>query len=120
MFTYPYYITMNVTGEKIFVSDGSTHTITCMTVDGDIVYQNNDKDLRCPSGLYCDSGDNILVCGWWYHNVHVITADGKKNRSLLSPAGLQDPYSIAYRDSDDTLLVGCRFMKDILIFQLTK
>ena len=121
MFTSPYYITMNVTGEKIFVSDWSTHTITCMTIDGDVVYQYNDNDLRCPRGLYCDSGYNILVCDWVYHNVQMITADGKKNRTLLSPAdGLQGPCSIAYRDSDATLLVGCRDMKDILIFQLTK
>ena len=121
MFISPYYITMNVTGEKIFVSDESKQTITCMTVDGDVVYQNNDKYLRYPRGLYCDSGDNILVCGWRSHNVQVITADGKKNRTLLSSDdGLQRPWSIAYRDSDDTLLVSCEDMKDILIFQLTK
>ena len=120
MFTSPSYITVNVTGEKIFVSDLDTHTITCMTVDGDVVYQYNDNDLRWPRGMYCDSGDNILVCGWWSCNVHVITADDRKNRTLLSSDdGLQDPYS-AYRDSDDTLLVSCRHMKDILIFQLTK
>ena len=118
MFASPWYITVNVSGEKIFVSDRSTATITCMTVDGDVVYQYNDKDLRCPNDLYCDSGDNILVCGWRSDNVQVITADGKKNRTLLSSDdGLQRPYSIAYRDSDDTLLVG---YEDILIFQLTK
>ena len=139
MFTFPCCITVNVSGEKIFVSDGGTHTITCMTVDGDVVYKYKDGDLRCPYGLYCDSGDNILVCGCVSDNVQVITADSKKNhilvsscvqvitadgetnRTLLSSGdGLQYPCSIAYRDSDDSLLVGCQDMKDILIFQLTK
>ena len=121
MFAPPWYITVNVTGEKIFVSDWSTRTITCMTVDGDVVYQYNDNALGRPRGLYCDSGDNILVCGSLSNNVQVITADGKKNRTLLSSRdGLQLPCSIAYRDSDDTLLVSCCDMKDILIFQLTK
>ena len=95
-------------------------TIICMTVDGDVVYKYKDDDLRTPRGLYCDSGENILMCDSLSRTVQVVIADGKKNHTLLSSdGGLQYPFSIAYRDSVDTLLVGC-YMKDILIFQPTK
>ena len=48
-----------------------------MTPDGRVVYSYDDNDMKSPTGLYCDSGDIILVCGDWSHNVQVITADGR-------------------------------------------
>ena len=123
MFKLPYYITVNSSGEKIFVSDFGTHTVTCMSVDGRVIYTYIDKDdsMRGPRGLLCDSEDNILVCFFSTHNVQVLTADGKRHCTLLTGSdGLKYPYSIAYRDSDKTLLVGCRNSDHLLSFQLTK
>ena len=126
MFKWPMYITVNSSGEKIFVSDINTDTVTCMSVDGRIIYTYKDDSMRRPTGLLCDSEDNILVCGGRSNNVQVLTADGKKHCTLLTASdGLNDPCSIAYRDSDNTLLVGCDDNDDtdddhLLSFQLTK
>ena len=121
MFISPYYITVNSSGEKIFISDWKTDTVTCMSVDGHVIYAYKDASLREPVGLLCDSEDNILVCGQRSQNIQVITPDGKMHCSLLtSSEGLKYPSSIAYRDSDSTLLVGCRDNKHLLSFQLSK
>ena len=121
MFTKPEYITVNSSGEKIFVSDNVRDTVTCMSVDGRVIYTYKDGSMGRPKDLLCDSKDNILVCGGWSHNVQVLTADGKRHGTLLTASdGLKEPWSIAYRDSDNTLLVGCDDNDYLLSFQLTK
>ena len=121
MFTAPDYITVNSSGEKIFVSDNVRDTVTCMSAAGRVIYTYKDDSMRAPRGLLCDSEDNILVCGWRSNNVQVLTADGNRHCTLLTESdGLKYPHSIAYRDGDNTLLVGCDDNDDILSFQLTK
>ena len=120
LFSVPFYITVNTAGDKVFVSDYNKLTITCMTVDGSIIYQYQDKDLKNPGGLCCDDGDNILVCGRNSNNVQMITADGKKAGTILSAAdGLKTPYSITFMKIDNALVVGCRAPNDIFIYNLT-
>ena len=121
MFFLPIYITVSSSGEKIFVSDFNKETVTCLSVDGRVIYTYEDDSTRGPGGLLCDSEDNILVCGGWRsNNVQVLTADGKRHCTLLTESdGLKDPHSIAYRDSDNTLLVGS-YSDHLLSFQLTK
>ena len=118
-FTGPSYITVSTSGEKIFVSDYYTDTITCLTPSGTVIYTYKNDDMSRPEGLICDSGDNVLVCGGWSHNVHIISPDGKKYRTLLtSKDGLSNPYSIAYKESEDTLIVGCASSDKLLLFKL--
>ena len=121
LFSYPDYIAVNPSGEKIFVSNLYTDTITCMTTDGRVVYRYKDNDMKSPRGLYCDSGDTILVCGRGSNNVQVITADGKKNRTLLiNSDGLDQPYFIVYRETDDTRVVGCKWFYNLYWYKLAK
>ena len=120
LFLWPFYITVSTAGDKIFVSDYKTDTLTCMEVDGSIVYQYKDTDLKRPRGLYCDDGDNVMVCGFNSNNIHVITSAGKKYGNLLSSQdGLTGPWSVAYRKSDDALVVGC-YGSNIVVCQLSE
>ena len=121
LFKWPTYITVNPSEEKIFVSDLDKDNITCITVDNRVIYQYSDDEMKRPRGLYCDSGDNILVCGDNSNNVQVITAEGKKKCNLLSRSdGLNRPYCIGYRESDDTLIVGCYGSDNVFLFKLRK
>ena len=119
LFTHPNNITVSASGEKIFISDWNTQTVTCLTPSGTVIYTYKDNDMRSPEGLICDSGDNVLVCGEYSHNVHTISPDGNKYHTLLtSKDGLRHPYFIAYKESEDTLIVGCNSSNKLLLFKL--
>ena len=51
LFSAPEHITVSSARDKIFISDLFGHTVTCMKVDGSIVYQNKDADLKSPTDL---------------------------------------------------------------------
>ena len=121
MFTSPFYITVSQSGRKIFISEWNTESVTCMTGDGNINYQYIHDDLKWPRGLFVDAGDNVLVCAQSSGTVQVITADGSKHETLLSSSDLQqEPLSVAYRDCDDTLVVGCWGHDKVFLFQLAR
>ena len=120
-FQGPNYLTVSTTGKKIFVSDWSTSIISCMTPDGNIIYQYKDGDLRCPEALFVDAGDNIFVCDCPSQNVQVITADGRKYGTLISVSdGIRLPYSIAFRESDNILVVCCWNKTNIFCYKLSQ
>ena len=120
LFSSPNYITVSASGEKIFVSDAETYTITCLTSSGTVIYMYKDDDMRWPRGLICDSGDNVLLCSQYSNNVHTISPDGNKYHTLLtSKDGLSQPYSIAYKKNEETVIVGCRGSNKLLLFKLT-
>ena len=118
LFTSSYYITVSPS-EKIYVSDTGGNSVTCMTMDNDVVYKHRDNKMISAMGLYCDGGDNIIVCGWDSNNMQVITAEGKKHCDLVSAREDLQPLCINYRERDDTLIVGC-FRSDIYLFKLVK
>ena len=92
-----------------------------MTMDNQVIYQYRDNELKWPRGLYCDGGDYFLVCGKGSNNVQVISAEGKKHCNLVSSRdGLNEPYSISYRERDDTLIVGCYESDHVFLFKLGK
>ena len=120
-FQGPTYLTVSTTGKKIFVSDFSTSIISCMTADGNIIYQYKDYGLRWPEALFVDAGDNIFVCGSNSHNVQVITAAGRKYGTLISAYdGIRNPHSIAFREADNTLVVGCLGRNKIFCYILSQ
>ena len=116
----PYYITVSPTEEKIFVSDMYGNSVTCMTMDNDVVYKYRDNAMKWPRGLYCDGGDNILVCGLDSNNVQVITAEGKKHCDLVTSSDNLQPLCINYRERDETLIVSRQHSDNICLFKLVK
>ena len=120
LFSEPDCITVNRAGDKVFVSDYGNHTVTCMTVDGSNIYTYKNIDLRCPTGLYCDDNDNILVCGYGSNNIQMIDAGGHKAGTVVTAKdGLRRPESIAFRKSDNTLIVGCFVQNNIFVCNLS-
>ena len=62
--------------------------------------------------MYCDDEDNFLVCGYGSNSVHMINAGGKKAGTILSAKdGVRGPISIAFKESDKILIVGCHELK---------
>ena len=120
-FQRPTYLTVSTTGKKIFVSDWDKSIISCMTPDGNIICQYKDDDLIRPEALFVDAGDNIFVCDYSSNNVRVITADGRKYGTLISADdGIRCPFSIAYREADNMLVVGGRNKNNIFCYKLSQ
>ena len=93
MFSRPHYITVCPSTRKMFISDWSTDTVSCLLSDGTVVYQYKDAELRRPRGVCVDGGGNAIVCGFGSQNVQVIRADGTKCCTLLtSQDGVSRPY----------------------------
>ena len=116
----PFHITVSSSGDKLYVSDASVNTVTCFNVcDGSVFFMYKHSDLRNPRGLYCDDRDNVIVCGHASNNIHVITADGNNGNLLSSKDGIMRPESVAYRESDDTFVIGCFKSDQMIIFRLS-
>ena len=120
MIKTPLYIAVSAFSGKIFITDVETHTLTCLTSDGQLVYQYEDEEVRFPRGILVDSADNVLLCYSWSYAIVVITPDGRKHDTLLSHKdGIEYPYSLAYRARDNTVIVGCDHTDQLACIQLT-
>ena len=120
MLKKPRYIAVSAFSGKIFIADVQTETLTCLTSDGQLVYQYKDQRLGCPVGILVDSADNVLLCYYDSHTIVVITPDGRKHGTLLSDKdGIEYPVSIAYRARDNTVIVGCVYTDQLACIQLT-
>ena len=119
MFSLSFCITVCPSTRKMFITDEGTHTVSRMTSNRTVVYQYKDEKLRKPAGVCVDGGGNVIVCGKWSDNVQVIRADGTKCCTLLSSQdGVSAPYSVAYRQLDNTLILGCWNNNDLLVYKM--
>ena len=114
----PWYIAV-LNDEKIFVSDGSsTPTVFCLESSGNVLYTVSNPLFKKCSGISVDENENLLVCDWDSHKVFLITKDGKEVREFLTVKdGLSFPFTVSFRRSDRTLVVGGS-QNSILVFTL--
>ena len=118
MFARPYYITVSAKSKNIFVSDANQNTLTCLKTDGTIIFQYKDPELQGPMGVAVDEQDNVIVCGADSNNIHIVTNDGKKHSVFLtSKDGISNPHSVAYRQTDQTLIIGCYNSNNLHVVQ---
>ena len=118
---YPWYIAVS-NDEKIFVSgvdaQSSTRTVYCLESSGNVLYTVSNPLFKDCSGISVDENENLLVCDVVSHKVFLITKDGKEVREFLTEKdGLSFPWTISFRRSDGTLVVG-GYHNNILVFTL--
>ena len=118
MFELPCYLAVSIKSNKIYVSDAGQDTVTCLKLDGTVIFQYKDPKLSTPRGLCVDDEDNVIVCGRDSHNIHVVTtAAGKKSSDILTNKdGIRKPYSVTYRQTDHTLIVGCYDNDNLIVY----
>ena len=110
LFNCPSHFAVSSLTKRVYVSDRDTSYVTGLSANGDILMQCKSPTLARPRGVYIDAVDNILVCGENSNNVEIISYYGAvvMRRTLIQhKVFIKTPCSIAYRDSDSTLLVGC-------------
>ena len=105
----PCYIAVS-NDEKLFVSDSdgsSTPTVYCLESNGNVLYAVSNPLFKDCSGISVDENENLLVCDVVSHKVFLITKDGKEVREFLTGKdGHSYPYTVSFRPSDGTLVVG--------------
>ena len=117
-FVSPFYVAVSRLGDKIYVSDRDTHTVSCLSSHGDILFQYRDDNLQRPCGLFVDDKDKVIVCGDYSHTVQVFTSSGEIHKTLLtSKDGISNPICVGVRPDTGTLVVGCWDNKKISVFK---
>jgi WD40 repeat protein len=103
--TNVYYVATS--GDKLYYTNYSKHTVTCCDLHGITQWKFNDKRvLQCPRGMSVDSDGYVYVVGYTSNNVVVISPDGKRHMQLLSSKdGLVKPTVLEYDKSTNRLLV---------------
>lgn len=119
----PYYISVSRSTNKIIVSDTNGIAfgiIFCFEPDGTTDFSYKDSALAWPRGQCFDGQDNVLVCNsYFFENVQILTADGEREKTLLTSShGITSPYSVAYRHTDDTMVVGCKNCNTLFVFEM--
>ena len=109
LFKRPYYLTVNTSSEKIYVSDEAKDTVTCLNCDGTVVFQYKDPELDSPRGLCAYDDDNIIIVSGLHF--HVVTANGAKQRVHMFDICDYDSWtdttrSISYRQDDGAMILG--------------
>ena len=116
-FSCPHYVSVPKPG-MLCVSEHHAHTIRMLN-NGKEVYTYKHSGLQHPLGMYIDGGNNVFICGYNSHNVHVIDSKGMHKKVLLTKNdGLNDPFTISFRSSDNTLVVGGHMGHDIIVCKL--
>ena len=104
-FKTPYYISVTQTG-LLYVSEHDGHNIRVLK-DGKEISNYSNAGLREPLGMYIDGAENILVCEFSSNNLRIIGINEQVSKVLLSGSdGLNQPYTISFRASDRTLMIG--------------
>ena len=121
IFERPYCIKVSTRTKRIYVSNWFKHTVTCMDPDGTVVYQYKDPELRGPRGLCVDDEDNVIVCGCNSDNIHIVTSAGERSSIILTgDDGIYGPRFVAYRRSDNTLIVGSESYENLYVIQCSE
>ena len=117
----PHYIAVSKTPSKIYLSDWETYIVSCISVDGSLVFNYQRDDLIYQRTVLVDEEENILVCGQSTDNIHVVTSTGQHHSVLYTVQGRQNNRcrSLAYRPTDRTLVIG--FISDkLLVLKLAR
>ena len=103
----------------IYVCDYNANKLTFLLSTGEVMYLYDNIEVFRPTDIYVDHPGNITVCGFGSRNIHIITASGKKHRILLTSSdGIYLSYSVAYRQSDATLIIGSWNSNNLLVVKL--
>lgn len=112
------YITIDKFG-RVYYTNNAKSEVHCFYPGGahSCIYRS--EDLKDPSGMTTDDAGNLYVAGHLSHNIHKISAQGKKHEVILSfKDGINLPQRIVMNDKTQELLVINNEWRSIDIYQL--
>lgn len=93
---------------NIYHTNPDKNSVTCYDLKGNKLWTfKKDDNLKHPLGISVDNNGNVFVVGLRSENVVVISADGTRNREVLSSKdGCYQPWSLHYNRSSRHFLVA--------------
>lgn len=119
-FIGPSHIAVGAVTKDVFISGWNTSTLACLNSEGGNVYTIKVENMKRPRHIIVDDEDNVLVSAEKSYNIHTVTAGGKPHSLLFSSSESRELCALAYRRSDDLLVVGCRKGNTLIILKLDK
>ncbi|XP_053383736.1 uncharacterized protein LOC123536695 [Mercenaria mercenaria] len=105
IFASPNYILLSKDATHIYISDCKSHSVACVSLQGDILAVYKHKDLRVPMGMVMiDDGSLIVCCYNCNGTIHHISRDLKRGQTISD--GLQYPQSICYNSKEQKVYIG--------------
>ncbi|KAH3843467.1 hypothetical protein DPMN_116985 [Dreissena polymorpha] len=95
-YNMPWYLCSNMDGQRVLMSDFGNHTITCVDIDGDVIFVFKDPALLRPASLASDANFDIFAVSQRGHCVHHISQDGAKKGVIYSEKMMEFPGGIAF------------------------
>ena len=124
LFKIPEYISVSKSGDKIYVSDWGTCSVTCITADGEIVFQRcvESEYRRNPKAIYVD-GDGSVVVSFYNPTIEYISATGADKKEMLSfraghDFGMYACQGMAVRQNDGIIVIGCIENEKLFVLRL--
>ncbi|XP_053383608.1 uncharacterized protein LOC123535591 [Mercenaria mercenaria] len=104
IFSSPNYILLSEDARHIYISNYTSHNVSCVTLHGDIsaVYKHN--DLYGPVGMAMLDDGSLLVCCYNNNTIHHISGDLKQGQTIIG--GLQKPQTICYNQQQQEVYIG--------------
>ena len=100
-------------GQRIVVSDSGTNQVTCLDVDGGVIFIYKDSELKVPTSLVADGHGSIYVISQYTGTVHQISENGDKLGITLSDKeGLRWPGGIAFDNWNNSLILQANGFED--------
>lgn len=117
----PSYVTVSLATKLVYIADWMMSKLFCVDLEGKFIYRKESYDLKGLRGIYLADDDSVVACGHNVNKLAIVSNNGNDCNTLESDKGVvhvPQPYSVNYRDCDNTLIVGCCDNEHMYLFKL--
>ncbi|KAH3701950.1 uncharacterized protein LOC127861057 [Dreissena polymorpha] len=111
---------LSPTGDKLYVINSPQHKLLTLARDGSVLATFMDPELKWPICVHVTHAGQVLVCGLASNTI--LQIDSKDSRKLATLAttrdGIQEPHSVCYNSNTDSIIVGQRNNRKILVYKV--
>ena len=120
IFYDPLYVAVSRLTGNYYITKFYRGSVTVTSPTGKILSTYDKSNLRRPEELLLDDHDNVIVADWKENCVQVIkNSDNTYKNILTAEDGIKKPYSLAYRRTDKTLVVGMKYQTWFQVLKFT-
>lgn len=113
-FSLPWYLSSNVNGQHVLISDFGNNSVTCVDVDAGVLFVHKNNNLLRPVSIATDENNNIFIVSQRSHNIHHLSSKGDKRGVLHSENTMEFPGGISFDKKNNRFYMQCIGWSDSL------